>query len=115
MQAIQIMSALAQQTRLQVFAELARAAPDGLSAGAIAERTSTPANTMSAHLAILSRAGLVTSTRSGRSIVYKAVEEAVRGLVAFLVNECCDGNPEHCQDIIENLRLDLGSPKPEAT
>ncbi len=55
MEAIEVMSALAQPTRLEVFTQLARARPDGLSSGALAERVGTPANTMSAHLAILSR------------------------------------------------------------
>lgn len=110
MKAIQVMSALAQPTRLEVFSRLARSAPEGLSAGDIAEQTNTPANTLSAHLAILSRAGLVTSVRHGRSIVYKAADGALQALIMFLVSECCDGNSEQCRDIIRNLRADLGSP-----
>lgn len=109
MQAVQVMSALAQSTRLQVFSELARAGRDGLSAGIIAERVGAPANTLSAHLAILSRAKLITSARKGRSIVYKAQDEVLRKLVAFLVKECCDGELEQCRDIIDGLRLDLES------
>lgn len=84
MRAIQMMSALAQPTRLEVFTQLARTWPDGLSAGVLAERVGTPANTMSAHLAILSRAGLVTSIRAGRQIIYQAEPDASRRLTAFL-------------------------------
>lgn len=113
MKAIQVMSALAQPTRLKVFSQLARATPEGLSAGSIAERTNTPATTMSAHLAILARAGLVTSVRHGRSIVYKAADGALQSLIMFLLSECCDGNPEQCKDMIRSLRADLGS-RPDA-
>lgn len=89
MQAIQMMSALAQSTRLEVFTQLARTRPDGLSAGALAERVGTPANTMSAHLAILSRAGLITPEKAGRHVIYKADPDAVRYLALFLTHDCC--------------------------
>ena len=78
------MSALAQSTRLEVFNMLARSRPDGLSAGALAERVGTPANTMSAHLAILSRAGLIASARSGRQIIYQVEEDVMESLTTFL-------------------------------
>lgn len=81
------MSALAQGTRLEVFNMLARARPDGLSAGVLAERVGTPANTMSAHLAILSRAGLIASARSGRQIIYQVEENVMEGLAAFLLRQ----------------------------
>lgn len=91
MKAIQIMSALAQPTRLEVFTQLAQARPDGLSAGELAKRVGTPANTMSVHLAILSRAGLISSVKSGRHINYKVEAGSVRDLAHFLVNDCCLG------------------------
>lgn len=82
--AITTMSALAQPTRLAVFSLLAGAGGDGMTAGDLAERTGTPANTMSAHLLILSRAGLATSRRAGRNIFYAAEADAVRQLAKFL-------------------------------
>lgn len=82
--AITLMSALAQPTRLAVFSLLAQAGPDGLTAGDLAERTGTPANTMSAHLLILSRGGLATSRRAGRNIFYAAQTDTVHGLSGFL-------------------------------
>lgn len=88
--AMQMMSALSQPTRLNVFTILA-AQPAGLSAGDIAARSKTPANTMSAHLAILSRAGLVTSSKKGRVVTYTARPDAIRDLCAFLTKECCSG------------------------
>lgn len=91
MHAIQVMSALAQPTRLEVFTELTRARPDGLASGVLAERVGTPANTMSVHLAILSRAGLISSTKSGRHIIYKAEPHVISDLAFFLTHDCCLG------------------------
>lgn len=88
MTAIQMMSALAQPTRLNVFSILAGQQPDGLSAGEIAAQSNTPPNTMSSHLAILSRAGLVTSSKKGRVVTYTACPGAVRELCAFLTTAC---------------------------
>lgn len=103
MNAIAVMSALAQPTRLTVFSLLARAGDDGLTAGELAERTATPANTMSAHLAILSQAGLATSRRAGRNIFYSAVADAVRQLTVFLIKDCCDGCDTMCDDLQDEL------------
>ncbi|MEA3051898.1 MAG: ArsR family transcriptional regulator, arsenate/arsenite/antimonite-responsive transcriptional [Sphingomonadales bacterium] len=88
MMAMQMMSALAQPTRLSVFTILAGQQPGGLSAGDIAARSKTPPNTMSAHLAILNRAGLVTSSKQGRVVTYTACPSAVRDLCAFLRKAC---------------------------
>lgn len=93
-QALDSLSALAQQTRLDVFQLLIRYEPEGLAAGDIAERLGVPQNTLSTHLAILTRAGLATSERRSRQIIYRAVVPAVRGLVRYLVDDCCAGHPE---------------------
>ena len=55
-----------------------------------------PHNTLSTHLSILARSGLVRGTRDGRSIIYRADVEGMRALIAFLINDCCDGHPEVC-------------------
>jgi DNA-binding transcriptional ArsR family regulator len=73
------LAALGQPTRLQVFQLLMRAEPDGLLAGAIAEEIGCPHNTLSSHLAILARAGLVRGTRDGRAIIYRADVEGMGG------------------------------------
>ncbi len=91
MHVIEAMSALAQPTRLEVFTQLARSRPDGLSSGALAERIGTLPNTMSTHLAILSRAGLVSTTKVGRQVVYRAEPDAIRDLALFLMHDCCPG------------------------
>jgi DNA-binding transcriptional ArsR family regulator len=97
------LSALAQTTRLDAFRELVSSEPHGLPAGEVARRLNVPQNTMSAHLAVLSRAGLVAAERQGRSIVYRANLAAVRGLVVYLLRDCCAGRPELCAPVIEAL------------
>lgn len=101
--AITVMSALAQPTRLAVFSLLARAGAEGMTAGDLAEKTGTPANTMSSHLTILSQAGLATSRRAGRNIIYSALPDAVRQLTVFLIKDCCDGCAEVCGHLQDDL------------
>ena len=100
--ALAALAALGQPTRLGIFRLLMGAEPDGLPAGAIAEKIGCPHNTLSSHLSILARSGLVRGTRDGRSIVYRADVDSIRSLVGFLINDCCAGHPELCnlQDAI---------------
>jgi ArsR family transcriptional regulator len=81
--AIQLMSALAQPTRMEVFFAL-RARADGLSVGELAKLVDTPQNTMSSHLSILARAGAITATRAGRVVTYVAAPDAISHLTSFL-------------------------------
>jgi len=101
--ALAALAALGQPTRLGIFRLLMRAEPGGLPAGSIADLIGCPHNTLSSHLGILARSGLVSGTRDGRSIIYRADIEGIRGLVSFLVTDCCDGHPEVC-DIESAIR-----------
>src|SRR5580765_6107643 len=94
--AISALAALAQPTRLAIFRLLIKHEPIGITAGVIAETVGAPHNTLSSHLAILVRAGLLRSSRAGRTIIYRSDVEGIRSVVAFLVNDCCDGHPELC-------------------
>jgi ArsR family transcriptional regulator len=94
--ALAALAALGQPTRLEIFRLLIRHEPKGLAAGAIAEAVGAAHNTLSNHLSILARSGLLRGERDGRSIVYRADVEGMRALVAFLINDCCDGHPEIC-------------------
>lgn len=85
------LSALAHESRLAVFRLLVQAGPEGIAAGVLAERLEIPPATLSFHLAHLDRAGLVTSRREGRSIIYAADYGTMNGLVAFLTENCCGG------------------------
>ena len=94
--AVAALSALAHPGRLEVFRLLVRAGPEGIAAGDIARATGSLANTLSANLNLLAGAGLVTSRREGRSIIYAAGYERMRELLAFLMEDCCGGNAEIC-------------------
>lgn len=102
-QAILAFAALAQPTRLDVFRLLVEHEPDGLPAGEVARQMAVPHNTMSTHLAILTRAGLIEAERQSRSIIYRAKLNAVRALTGFLVKDCCGGSPEICAPLIADL------------
>lgn len=91
MTALQVMSALAQSTRLEVFQRLVEELPDGMASGELAAATGSSPNTMSAHLAILSRAGLVHSDKVGRTVIYTVDTSKVEELSEFLARACGRG------------------------
>ena len=97
------LAALAQENRLSVFRLLVRAGTSGLPAGDIAEALDIRHNTLSTHLAILTRAGLLRSRREGRSIVYSVDFEGTRSLLAFLLEDCCQGAPEICSPLLDTV------------
>lgn len=97
--AVSALSALAHETRLQVFRMLVRAGEGGLAAGEIARRLGSAPNTLSANLRVLSQAGLVHARREGRSIVYRADYGRMTGLIDHLVEDCCGGAPEICRSL----------------
>lgn len=101
--AVDALGALAHETRLGVFRMLVQAGPDGMIAGAIAEAQGVPPSTMSHHLATLERAGLVQSTRESRLIHYRADYAGMRRLLTFLMQDCCQGAPEMCGDLMAGL------------
>jgi DNA-binding transcriptional ArsR family regulator len=100
---LEALSALSQGTRLDVFRLLVKAGPGGLCAGEIAARLAVRQNTMSTNLGVLARAGLVRSQREGRSIRYAADLDGMRGLLAFLMEDCCGGRPESCEPLLKKL------------
>lgn len=97
------LAALAQSTRLDVFRLLVQHEPEGLPAGDIAKHLAVPHNTMSSHLGILSRAGLVRSERRSRSVIYRADLAGFREVATFLLQDCCGGHPEVCKPILDVL------------
>ncbi len=101
--AILALAALAQTTRLDVFRLLVQHEPEGVAAGDIAKTLAVPQNTMSSHLSILSRAGLVSARRFSRSIVYRADLTRLQAVVLFMLKDCCDGRPEICAPLVESL------------
>jgi len=90
------LGALAQETRLDIFRLLVQKGPEGLPAGEIGERLGQPSPTLSFHLNQLRFAGLVSSRRASRSIIYSANFKAMNDLLAYLTENCCGGRPELC-------------------
>ncbi|MBD9528477.1 MULTISPECIES: helix-turn-helix transcriptional regulator [Paracoccus] len=104
--ALDSLSALAHEGRLQVFRLLVRAGPEGMAAGEIATALQFRANTLSNHLNILAASGLVRALREGRSIRYFAEMQTMRGLLGFLMEDCCGGNAALCQPLLDQIACD---------
>lgn len=98
--ALDVFSALSQSTRLDAFRLIMRHEPHGLPAGEVARLLGVPQNTLSTHLAILTRAGLISCERHSRSLIYRAEIDRIRETASFLVNDCCGGRPELCEPLI---------------
>jgi DNA-binding transcriptional ArsR family regulator len=94
--AIAALAALAQESRLDVFRLLVQAGTEGLPAGQIAERLGMPPNSLSFHLNQLRHAGLVTFRRESRSLIYAAEYAAMNDLLAYLTENCCQGDAASC-------------------
>jgi ArsR family transcriptional regulator, arsenate/arsenite/antimonite-responsive transcriptional repressor len=109
-QALAGFAALSQETRLGVVRLLVRAGPDGMAAGAVAEAAGVSPSNVSFHLKELEHAGLIASRREARSIIYAADYEGLRGLIGFLMRDCCSGRPEICAPV-----LAAAACKPRAT
>ena len=97
------LSALSQDVRLDAFRLLVQAGAAGLPAGEIGDRLGVRQNTMSSHLSILHQAGLVRNRREGRGIRYFADMEGMRGLLGFLMEDCCGGRSDLCQPVIQEV------------
>ena len=104
--AIAALTALAQPTRLAVFRYLVGKFPGAVAAGELARRCAVPHNTMSNHLAVLTRAGLLSVTRQSRSMLYSADIAGFRALVLFLTRDCCGGRPEICAPLFDPAATD---------
>jgi ArsR family transcriptional regulator len=102
-EALNALSALGQETRLDVFRLLVKAGKEGMTAGAISEALEVRSNTLSTHLGALSRSGLVQAERDGRSICYRASLETMHILVTYLLQDCCGGNPELCAPFLNMM------------
>jgi ArsR family transcriptional regulator, arsenate/arsenite/antimonite-responsive transcriptional repressor len=89
--AVDALSALAQETRLKVYRLLVEAGPEGLPAGRIGEALGLPPATLSFHLAHLARAGLARARQDGRFVIYSADYDNMNALVGYLTENCCGG------------------------
>lgn len=101
--AIEAFAALAQTTRMDAFRTIVMHEPDGIAAGEVSRILNVPQNTMSTHLAILSRAGLISSERQGRLIIYRVSFDKLREAISFLLQDCCVGHPDICAPLIGDI------------
>jgi DNA-binding transcriptional ArsR family regulator len=101
--ALAAFAALSQPTRLATFRLLIRTGPDGMAAGAIGAALGIRQNTLSSNLSVLLNAGLLRNERHGRSIRYYADMDGLRGLLGFLLQDCCGGRAELCQPLIDEI------------
>ncbi|MGD0102965.1 MAG: metalloregulator ArsR/SmtB family transcription factor [Rhodopila sp.] len=94
--AIVALAALAQESRLDIFRLLVQAGADGIPAGQIGDQLGLPPATLSFHLNQLRQAGLISFRREGRSLIYVAGYAAMNGLLTYLTENCCQGDPAAC-------------------
>lgn len=110
-QALMSFAALSQETRLQIVRMLVVGGPDGMAAGAIAEKAEVSPSNVSFHLKELERAGLINQQRESRSIIYTANYDGLGALVRFLLEDCCAGHPEICAPATEIAACCAPTPK----
>lgn len=91
--AVKILAALAQESRLAIFRLLVQAGRPGLAAGRISELTGIVPSSLSFHLKELAHAGLADAQQAGRFVIYTANFETMNGLLGFLTENCCGGTP----------------------
>ena len=87
------LAALAQESRLAVFRALVQAGPQGMPAGKIGEATGIAPSSLSFHLKEMAHANMVSSRQNGRYVIYAANFTTMNALLAFLTENCCNGNP----------------------
>lgn len=102
--AIEAFGALAQGSRMSIFRMLVSVGPEGLTATEVARRQGIVPSTLSGHLAVLKRAGLLRATRKSREIHYAADLDAMNRLMRFMLEDCCGGNIRNCEQILPLLQ-----------
>lgn len=88
---VRALAALAQEVRLRVFRSLVVAGPAGLTPGDLSAQLDVAANTLSFHLKELSHAGFISQERQGRNLIYRAAFDTMNALLAYLTENCCEG------------------------
>jgi ArsR family transcriptional regulator, arsenate/arsenite/antimonite-responsive transcriptional repressor len=111
--AIRVLGALAQESRLEIFRLLVTAGPQGLAAGRIGEMLELAPATLSFHLKELANAGLVASRQEARFIFYSADYERMAGILAYLTQNCCQGMPANCVTTVETALVQCCGTAPE--
>lgn len=103
--AISVLSALAQESRLDIFRYLIQLGTEGAAAGQIGKHFSLPPATLSFHLKTLQNAGIIHSKRQSRYLIYTANFAKMNKLLAYLTENCCKSDPNHCVNSCEHAKL----------
>ncbi len=101
--ALDALAALSHPTRLDAFRALVRHEPDGLTTGEMVEESGLSQSTFSTHLAVMAKAGLISSEKRGRHFVQRANIDKLRLLMLFLAKDCCQGSPKLCEPLLADL------------
>jgi DNA-binding transcriptional ArsR family regulator len=83
------LEALGNPTRLRIYRALVRAGGAGLPVGRLQDKLKIAPSTLSHHIKTLVVADLITQARDATTLVCHANYDVMRGLVDFLVAECC--------------------------
>ncbi len=90
---VMALSALAHDVRLRVFRALVVAGPAGLTPSVLCDQLNVPATSLSFHLKELLHAKLLTQSRDGRHLIYRANFACMNGVLGYLTAHCCEGMP----------------------
>ena len=93
-QALDMLGALSQETRLRIIRYLVQCGDDGASAGDVGNQVDATSSRASFHLSALERAGAISSERQSRKIIYRADFRNLGNLISFMLNDCCDNHPD---------------------
>jgi len=102
-EALAALAALAHPTRLAGFRLLVRHEPEGMATGQLVEATGLSQSTLSTHLAVLVKAGLVQPEKRGRNFIQRAQMDRLRALMLFLARDCCEGRADLCEPLLADL------------
>lgn len=94
--ATQCFNNLGHQRRLEIIRLLVKSAPDGLTMGQIANQTEIPDSTLTHHIILLERSGLVTRQQENQSIICTVNIKLIKELAKYLLDECCVNSKKSC-------------------
>ncbi len=101
--AVTALSALAQEHRLEIFRLLVRKGVQGIPAGEIGKKLDIPLSTLSFHLSQLKNANLINCRRESRTLFYSANYLSMNELMAYLTENCCQGDAETCENSVKSI------------
>lgn len=113
-QAIECFGAMAQETRIAIMRLLVRNSPDGLRVTEIAKRLDVVPSTLSGHLNVLRRSGLLKSRRNQREIIYSVDLETINDMMLFILEECCDGDVGSCARTFQHILPEMQNSQAQA-